>query len=322
MVPTLAVAAKILSEEDIPADVRRQGVLTVERRWVANDLPEWEILDALAHAHGLLTLIVQSAHRKAGRAVMDTPQSSIHLPNVIPPQSKLDRLPCMVAPESLRSVRVHLGENKIVQVGFNPVEPQSLKEELVERYGPFSLPPPPGSIDPFEWAPTYMEHAKRVLSIDKYHSQMAFLFGPDGRFASFTSMPEDQQDKYLFLNELATAVKRTGATGIVFIADTWIVPATVDMPPGKRPADMEEREEALGVTAARSDGSVMSLMTPYARGPDDTIEFGETVEVGVEGGEVFLLPVMQAWGVKGFSEQGALEKLKKELSRLEPPEEA
>jgi hypothetical protein len=83
LVPTLAVAAKILSEQDIPDDIRKQGFLTVERRWVANDLPQWEILDALAHAHGMLTFLVQDAHRQAGKA-MDTPRSSFHLPNVIP----------------------------------------------------------------------------------------------------------------------------------------------------------------------------------------------------------------------------------------------
>src|SRR5262249_42462206 len=33
LVPTLAIAAKILVEQDIPDDVRDQGILTVERRW-------------------------------------------------------------------------------------------------------------------------------------------------------------------------------------------------------------------------------------------------------------------------------------------------
>ncbi len=217
LVPTLAVAAKILTEQDIPDDVRKQGFLTVERRWVANDLPQWEILDALAHAQGMLTLLVQSAHRQAGRP-MDTPRASFHLPNVIPAESNLDRLPCMVASESLRSVHVHLGTTKVVQVGFRPSELRP-KDEVLERYGKFSLPPPPGSVDPLEWAPTYMDHAKRVLAIDKYHNQIAFLFGPDGPVASFEGMPEDQQAKYLFMNQLADEVKRTGATGIVFIAD-------------------------------------------------------------------------------------------------------
>jgi hypothetical protein len=58
--------------------------------------------------------------------------------------------------------------------------------------------------------------------------------------------------------------------GVVFIADAWFVPQTVEIPEGKRPGDMDEREEALHVTAAKRDGSVKTLVTPYKRGPDDT----------------------------------------------------
>jgi hypothetical protein len=215
----------------------------------------------------------------------------------------------MVASESLRSVRVHLGTNKFVQVRVNPVEPGQ-RDEVLERYGKFSLPPPPGSVDPLEWAPTYMEQAKRILTIDKYHNQIAFLFGPNGQFASFEGMPADHQAKYLLMNQLADEVKRTGATGIAFIADAWYVPENVEIPEGKRPGDMEERQEALHVTAATSDGSVRELVTPYTRRSDGTIEFGETFDAAVEGGSVFLLPVMQAWGLPGRSEQDALQKVK------------
>jgi hypothetical protein len=218
----------------------------------------------------------------------------------------------MIAPETLRTVRVHLGSNEIFLGGFveRRVDPT---QENVERYGSFALPPPPGSVDPLEWAPTYMEHAKRVLQLDKYHTQMAFLFGPEGPFRSFGGMPRDQQEKYAFMNDLAAEVGRTGATGLVFIADVWMVPAEVELPEGKRPADMDERQEALGVTAARLDGSVRELMTPYARGSEGSIELGETVDVGVKGGAVFLLPVMQAWGLPGDTEQEALRWLERQL---------
>lgn len=309
LVPTLAIAAKVLSEQDIPGDVRKQGILTVERRWVASDLPEWELLDALAHCYGMLWLLIKDAHRQAGRS-MHTLDLTGNEPEVIRLATSDGRPPCMIASETLRTVRVHLGTNEVFGGGF--VERRvGLSEEERERYGRFALPPPLGSVDPLEWVPTYMEHAKRVLQLDKYHSQMAFLFGPKGPFRSFGGMPQDQQDKYVFMNDLAAEVLRTGATGLVFIADVWMVPATVEIPEGKRPADMDERQEALGVTAAKADGSVRTLMTPYTRGPDDSIEFDETVDVGMEGGAVFLLPVMQAWGLPGDSEQDALQILER-----------
>ncbi len=75
---------------------------------------------------------------------------------------------------------------------------------------------------------------------------------------------------------------------------------------------MEEREEALNVAAATTDGSVRQLVTPYTRRSDETIEFGASFDGAVEGGSVFLLPVMQAWGLPGDSEQDVLLKLRAE----------
>lgn len=308
LVPTLAVAAKILAEQDIPADVRKQGILSVERRWVADGLPDLELLDALAHSHGILSLLIQDAHRQAG-AEMDIVDDTGHEEMVVAQVSDR-RLPCMVANEEMRTVRVHLGTSELIEPGFKPV-PLGPPEDVLERYGGFELPPPKGSVDPLEWAPTYMTHAKRVLQVDKYHSQMAFLFGPRGPIGAFSTMPGDQQGKFTFMNSVAVEVRRSGATGLVVIADTWWVPGDVDIPPGKRPADMAERQEALQVTAARSDGSARTLVTPYRRAENELIEFGETGESAVKGGNVFLLPVMQAWGLSGDTEQEALEGLRR-----------
>jgi hypothetical protein len=312
LIPALAVAAKILVEQAIPDDIRKQGILTVERRWVADDLPELEILDALAHCFGILSLLIADAHRQAG-ASMHTVALSGHAAEIVVPGDPSGRPPCMIAPQDMRTVRVHLADNEIIEGGFVPREAEP-SEEAKERYGVFTLPPPAGSVDPLEWAPTYMEHAKHILQLDKYHSMVAFLFGPKGPSRAFSprgGLPRDQQEKYSFMNDLAVVVRRTGATGVVVIADAWVVHESVEIPEGKRPADMvEDRIEALQVVAAKADGSVRMLATPYTRAPDGTIEFGETIDMGAESGLVFLLPVMQAWGLPGDSEQPALQKLR------------
>jgi hypothetical protein len=117
LVPTLAVAAKILVEEDIPEDIRKQGILTVERRWVANDLPELEILDALAHCFGILSLLIADAHRQAG-APMHPLALSGHAAEIVVPGDPSGRPPCMIAPQALRTVSVHLETNEIIEGGF------------------------------------------------------------------------------------------------------------------------------------------------------------------------------------------------------------
>jgi hypothetical protein len=39
--------------DDLPDRMHRDGVLVVERRWVADDLPDQELMEALAHCCGV-----------------------------------------------------------------------------------------------------------------------------------------------------------------------------------------------------------------------------------------------------------------------------
>jgi hypothetical protein len=54
--------------------VRRNGVLRLQRRWVENTLPDYELLDAIAIAFGKLTELVHDAHRQIGLS----PPGTIH----------------------------------------------------------------------------------------------------------------------------------------------------------------------------------------------------------------------------------------------------
>jgi hypothetical protein len=115
-----------------------------------------------------------------------------------------------------------------------------------------------------------------------------------------TTIPEDQQAKYLFFGKVATEVQRLGAVGIVNIADTWTLPRGIELPPGKRPGDMEERQEALLVTGVRNDGAIRTLIAPYGR-VDDEPQFEDTLDAGPSA-HYFLAPVLRVWGLAAPSE--------------------
>jgi hypothetical protein len=95
----------------VPEELLEEGFLRLERRWVAADLPNSEILDALAHAYGFLSDLVDDAHAQVGLPVpfLVSPQadgsyapfqgSTIHFQG---------RLPCMVAPETYREFWIDL----------------------------------------------------------------------------------------------------------------------------------------------------------------------------------------------------------------------
>ncbi len=75
-------------------------------------------------------------------------------------------------------------------------------------------------------------------------------------------MPEDQQAKYLFMEDLAVRVALIDATAVVLIADVWYLRDVKDLEPGKRAGESKARREALEVTAMKSDGSTLTLIAP------------------------------------------------------------
>jgi hypothetical protein len=288
-VPTLAIAA-LLASQDIPEDAREDGILTVERRWVAAELPDHELLDAYAHCLDILKLLVEDAHRRAGMAMDVVDEELIH-----PDMGR-----------AMRTVTVNLRTNELIQSHVKEAAIGTY-EGVVERYGA-DLPRAPGkSRDPLDWADWYMEMARIMLQRDGAHGQFAFLFYPDRKQQILSTVPEDQQAKFLFMEGVANTVKRTGATGVVFTADSWYV-SPKELPQGKRPADSAARREALTVTALRSDGARRGLLALYER-DGDLITFSETAEVGVgdgdDGAPLFLTPVLRAWGLPAPTEEGA-----------------
>jgi hypothetical protein len=301
LLPTLAIVAR-LNTQDIPEDVRKSGFLRVERRWVARTLPEWELLDALAHCCGLLSLLIHDAHRQAG-VPMHTIDFSGEVPHEVSNELAGGRLPCMVASDDLRTVVLNLRTNQILQKSLSPARrDEAITKKAQRRYSAMGAVRGPDSTDALDWADYYMEQAKIVLARDKWHAEYAFFFHPDGSRSTLTAMPADQQEKYLFMNDVANHVERFGFTGLVFTGDTWIAHPR-DVPPGKRAGEVRERKEAITVTAMRSDGAARHLTTLYTR-RFGRIRFGATHED--EGRPFFLAPVMRVWGLDVPSEREAM----------------
>jgi hypothetical protein len=68
--------------------------------------------------------------------------------------------------------------------------------------------------------------------------------------AHYALAPEDQQDKFLLMQNLADEVERTGADGVAIIGEVWMV-QPADLGPGLklRPADaLAMRRSMLGST--------------------------------------------------------------------------
>ena len=104
-----------LARPHVPERLRDSAVVAVERRWVAADLPDHELLDLLAHGYGKVATVVADAHRQCG-VLMQTFGDEVHEPRPSRRTHLGGRLSCMVASAELRTAYVHVSKRVLLHV--------------------------------------------------------------------------------------------------------------------------------------------------------------------------------------------------------------
>jgi hypothetical protein len=283
------IAEAELNKVRLPKQLRENGILAVERRWVAVTLPEHELLEALSYAYGELMKLVTEAHEKCGTRMTAITAEPHETSRSDDPSG---RPPCMVATEAQRTVVLHLGTGERMkiheaQVEYNP----DLGEEAARRYG-MAKPSDPLLYDPFEWAEYVSGIARTMLLKDGHHDPLVFLFTPSGM--QLMAIPAiDQAAKYLLWERVATEVERTRATGIVAINEVW--EGTMEaVAHGVRPTHDPNRTEGLMIVAASKDRRYRVWYTPFSRRLG-RIFTRRTYSADQEHPPLFLNPVLKAW---------------------------
>lgn len=285
----------------LPSRVQREGVLEVERRWTVEELAGDEILDALAHCHGVLSRLLAATHRHWGAhedpCALDAGGICQGAPSAPHPSG---RVPCMVAGRSVRTVRRDLASGALIEMEMLPLRgPEIDSAEMVARYGlePTSadLPEERGVFGAGE---VFHKLGRKFFLADGHLVTVAWLLR-DGRILRQISMePEDQREKYLNIESLAEQVERLGAEEIVFTTELWEVPAvgSGDRRVVLRPSERDDRSEALGTYALRRNGEFRFWRSPIER-DGDTASLGEmtVTEDAVANAALFLAPVLAVW---------------------------
>lgn len=271
LLPPRALAKYIVAShyDRLSEQVRREGVLVVERRWVVRDLPEREILDVLAECHGCLSRLVRGAHELLGAS----PDISClaHTDAAHAGNTLSDGRPaCMDAAVEFRTARLNLATGRFLTHRETTMNAIGLRQRAVDRYD-LSRFQPATSPDPFRVAERALELAKVMLQRDGGLATVAMLLGATGElFGSYQLVHDDQQEKHLMMRKVAVEVQRTGATAVVLIAEAWLArPDTV--PSGGRAADAPDREEAVLVHVATADGRARSMGHRFRRNDDKII---------------------------------------------------
>lgn len=287
--PTPLILELLLATKpkDLPKELLDAAFLKVERRWVVEDLPDHELLDALAHAFGVLRSLVRDAHRLLASVGSGASSDASARAHVIegPPA-------CMIATQELRTACVKARTGQPLQVHRTPwrlIPPEVVRS----HYGalkPLSLRKRTGS-RLSDLAELFFGHAKEILERDGCHQPMICLLSK--KEAHIRSLAfRDRAEKYLMWRSVAAEVERLGATTVIGVSESWFAPFDPQHPE-RHAVDSPDRTEALSLIAASEGGERASITCQFER-VDGKIVLGETIKDADDGIGMFL-PIYQVW---------------------------
>ncbi|NRG41175.1 hypothetical protein HRK28_09595 [Rathayibacter sp. VKM Ac-2835] len=281
----------------------RKGWIRVERRWVDDQLPDYELVAALREMYYGVAEIIERAHAASG--VADCAVGDFNRDCVT---SRIDRdLHCLGPGNPASTTILNLETGKVAQIGFLSYEYDKESAPAgIERYGQ----PPKFSGDPISHADDRMKLSKQFLRADGYAGPILMLFG-EGRGRLFP-VPFNRDDPREV--HIAAIVESVGAwqfDGAIYSSEMWLgYPGSKGMlvgaPPGLLlPSNQEVfdedlqggRDEALIVVGLTSDGRHRVLAQPFGRAIGGYI-FGPLLENELPIPE-FLRPLWDRWPSAG-----------------------
>jgi hypothetical protein len=283
---------KTIPEEVFRKHVSKHGGIRIQRRWIENNLPEYELLDALAIAFGRLAEIVHDCHRQMG---LPTPR--------IPYEDKLGSfdlkdndwlMPCMTFHHDPRSLLISFEDG--ATLAFDKIAKTIDKEaasKAVERYGADALSEIPRNPDSLmDIVQGFFQVARTMFLKDGYHGSITILLREKRPVRIVQTQASDQFEKYLLMRELAHEVVLTGADALFTINEAWMT-AVDDLGPYERPSEASNRKEALVLVLASRSGPPIQLCAIIERnGELTTLGATEVIETGAA---FAFAPIYEAW---------------------------
>tara|TARA_B100000519_G_C14251652_1_gene442751 strand:- start:1993 stop:3312 length:1320 start_codon:yes stop_codon:yes gene_type:complete len=251
---------------------QRTLVVHIQRRWIEQDLPEYELVAALREAYRVIAEVVSRAHEASDVAVCAVdPFARACVGHTIDPM-----LECLPPGDALPSRVFDLASGKGSSYGYTTLESDSeVVEEGKRRYGSQFT---EFTRDPIEHAAERLKMSKRFLEVDGYAGPVLVLFnGGDVRILGL--MLHDDEPREL---TVAATIQSVGAwpfQGAMYASEMWLTTpegrgSLLGQAPGKLLAPDDEfftadpiggRDEALVVIALAADGRSRSLVQPFGR---------------------------------------------------------
>jgi hypothetical protein len=289
-----ALLRRIPNDPLLDEHIRHHGVLRMERRWVENTLPNFELLDALAVAYGKVAELVHDAHHQIGLP----PPQMIHAGEAGESYDLAAmgwRFPCMIGHELSRTVFISLTDGRKIELEQNSLAVDiAVAAENTARYDIN-----PTTVMRHEYsnyddlAAGYFNMFRSVFLKDGHHDTILFLFTTMQTVRVIKAIFEDSKSKYVMMRELANEVMKSGADAAMLVGESWTAPAN-SLKPYERPSESSVRTEGLSATVVRKDGEPLELRAKIRR-DGGVVSLEETQIVPGQAPFIFA-PFYRAWG--------------------------
>jgi hypothetical protein len=280
----------------LDAHVIKTGVLAIERRWVDTELPDHEILDALAHVYGQLALMVVGLHDHLQWPIPPKrPELGQHLIADLLPDG---RTKSMERPPARRTINIKVNDGKEIESLAVPLphDPKLIKKAR-KRYDFTGFDKLKESSTFEETAEALFDQARYLMLKDGYHLPKALLFKGIMPVEIISPKPNDRREKYLVMRQLAERIRAIEADGIIFISEAWTAHPS-ELGPGQFAVDVANRGEALVLWGATKDGRQLSLQARITRKKvkkHKVKSLGET-ERDTQHKIIAFAPILDVWG--------------------------
>lgn len=245
----------------------RTGLIRVSRKWVADTLPDTELLEAGTHLYRNVVRLVEAFHtdEPTDCSGLRLPVRSCHagtseflLPTCMDwmPQSPLSQ-----------SVDVETRQGLALRVASIERDPDINRESLREHYGDyFEL-----KGDPTEVAPRQMRRASLFLTVDSEALPWMMLYRGSQNIGAFQIAAAGRgTPRIAMFQAMAERIRSTRADGFIFTSELW----TAHKPGRTRKIHKHDatfydlkpdRDEALAVIAASQDGRKIMMQREFTR---------------------------------------------------------
>ncbi|MFJ8624268.1 hypothetical protein ACIRD3_15665 [Kitasatospora sp. NPDC093550] len=289
-----------LSIREVVTDIMRRyrppfGTMTVQRRWVDKELPDWELLDATGAVYSRLEALLAEGHSAAGVTLCDLESHIQECVTASLSRSGARALCMFTAKDDLEAHFDLVSGAEIEQLSSVFERDDELAAESAERYGG-QLQLPLG--DAIESVPGYLNVARTLMESDGDHGTFAFLFRGALRVGLTHLVFDSQSAKMLAFEKLASQAKARDADGVLVVSEAWFAVPTKrekDLGTFFFPArDRLDRRESLVVQAVTRDGRVASQACIVTREADGRTVCSEPSDVECDMPNTFM-PIIRMW---------------------------